>query len=170
MSLAETMESETEPVAPGHNGVLRGRYRIDLARRLDSLASGENLAIQAFDTQDAAAQHFAVISNPYSVIRQRLAERMSESLVPGMVELLARGAVAFSDADTRAVIVSRLGRSDDMPCRADPALVNRSRMPSTSVIVTGRTMIIEAPSVLLRQVSGGSYRPEPSGSPGTGDT
>ncbi|WP_340149291.1 hypothetical protein [uncultured Sneathiella sp.] len=110
MSLAETMESETEPVAPGHNGVLRGRYRVDLSRRLDFLASGENLAVQAFDTQDSTAQYFAVISNPYSVIRQRLAERMSESLIPGTVELLARGAVAFSDSDTRYVSVFEMPR------------------------------------------------------------
>ena len=110
MSLAETMESETEPVAQGHNAVLRGRFRIDLARRLDFLGSGENQAVQAFDTQNPSAEYFAVISNPYSMIRQRLAERMSESLIPGMIEFLARGTVPFSETDIRYVSVFDMPR------------------------------------------------------------
>ncbi|MEX1035400.1 MAG: hypothetical protein WDZ54_05550 [Sneathiella sp.] len=105
MTFAETLDTEPEPVAQGQNAVLRGRYRIDLARRLDFLGSGANMVVQASDSQDPSAEYFAVISSPYSLLRQRLAERMSESLIPGMVELMARGVVPFSETDSRYVSV-----------------------------------------------------------------
>ncbi|MFC4272967.1 hypothetical protein GQF03_07235 [Sneathiella chungangensis] len=110
MSLAEKMDMPPESVPAGSGGMLEGRFRIDLSRPVDFLQGGVNMAVQAADMQDPSQERFAVVSTPYSSYRRQIAQLMMESRIPGMIDLLARGTVRFSETDVRYVSVFDLPR------------------------------------------------------------
>ncbi len=110
MTVAEKIDKPIEQEAASTDAVLEGRYSVDFSRRLADLESSANTAVLANDLQDSSSECFAVISSPYSTYRQSLAQLMSESCIPGMVELLAHGSIRTSDTDACYVSIFEMPR------------------------------------------------------------
>ncbi|MDF2366768.1 hypothetical protein [Sneathiella sp.] len=122
MTVAEKIDKPTESSTASAGPVLAGRFRIDLSRRLGDLESGANMVVQATDVQDSSAKYFAVVSNPYSSFRRAMAQAMTESHIPGMVDLLAHGKVQFSETDICYVSVFDMLRGGGLYREGDAPL------------------------------------------------
>lgn len=99
MTVAQKIDTPEESPTDSAGPVLDGRFSVNLSQRLSDFESGLNMAVEATDLQDASAEYFAVVSNPYSDYRHPYAQLMKESRLPGMIELMAHGKMRFSETD-----------------------------------------------------------------------
>lgn len=86
-------------------GLLNGRFRVDLSARLNTFDTGMNQAFKVTDIRNSDADLFAIVANPYNVHRKSLLAVMESRAIPGMIDLRARGPVTFGSADIRDTFV-----------------------------------------------------------------
>ncbi|MCF8468737.1 MAG: hypothetical protein K9G33_15160 [Sneathiella sp.] len=109
MTLAEEIIAppETGVLEDGsdRDGLLEGRFQVDLSARLGFLDRGPCKAYKAQDIHSPGSDLFAVISDPYILSRKFLANAMSAGRIPGMIDLIAHGPLKFGETDIHNVFI-----------------------------------------------------------------
>ena len=160
MTLAEEIIEPPETVAPeggsDRDGLLQGRFRVDLSARLSFLDRGLCKAYKALDIQSPGSDLFAVISDPFIAPRRFLANAMSAGRIPGMIDLLAHGPLKFGETDIRNVFIFDKPKGGLVFNEAEGPLAEKFVLDTILPTITECLLILGKADVVHRGIRAGN--------------